>query len=71
MLLVAAVALGKDPGCGGVDSTTGGVNAPCTRDKDCTAGLTCLNGSCVAPDSGLPPPDAASDAGSEDAGDGG
>ena len=42
----------RDPGCGGVDSREGSVNAPCTRDTDCRDGLTCREGVCVQPDAG-------------------
>lgn len=56
-LLVAAA---HDPSCGGVDSTSRGPNAPCTRDRDCNDGLTCAHGVCVEPDAA-----AASDGGSE------
>jgi hypothetical protein len=47
-------------GCGGEDASSGGVNAPCTRNYDCATGLTCDNGLCAGPneDSG-----GASDAG--------
>ena len=59
--------LGQDPGCGGVDSPSGTVNAPCTRDKDCRGGLTCREGVCAELDAG-PLTDAASaDGGSQDA----
>lgn len=49
----------RDPGCGG-DDVEHGVNAPCTRAKDCTPPLLCVSGACE---------EAAADAGS-DAGDG-
>ncbi len=39
----------RDPGCGGVDSTSAGVNAPCTRTGDCANGLTCESGVCTGP----------------------
>jgi len=39
-----------EPGCGGADSPSGGVNAPCTRTKDCQGSLTCDQGVCVDPD---------------------
>jgi hypothetical protein len=68
--LILAVALGvsHDPGGCDTETTGGGVNAPCTRDKDCSTGLSCTSGVCVEPDSGAPPPvdagtDAAADAG--------
>jgi hypothetical protein len=49
---------GKDPGCGGGDSPSGGENAPCTRTKDCKRGLVCEEGVCTEPDSGIAPVDA-------------
>ena len=54
----------RTPGCGG-DDPEHGVNAPCTRPKDCAPGLRCANGVCEDPDA-APPVDAASG----DAGDG-
>ncbi len=50
---VAGVALGA---CGGVDGSSGGPNAPCTRDYDCASGLSCASGVCVGPvdDAGAP-----------------
>jgi hypothetical protein len=46
---VIAVALGlsRDPGCSGVDDPKGAKNAPCTRNSDCRADLTCSEGVCV------------------------
>jgi hypothetical protein len=35
--------------CGSVDSSSGGVNAPCERDYDCVGGLSCSSGVCVGP----------------------
>jgi hypothetical protein len=58
---VAALGLAQDPSCGGTDSPTSGVNAPCTRDKDCSGGLSCREGICTG-DAGPPPSDAAGDA---------
>jgi hypothetical protein len=58
LLSVGALALGRDPGCGGADSPSSGVNAPCTRTKDCTFGLVCTEGVCTEPDSGVVPSDA-------------
>ena len=49
--LLAAAA--HDPSCGGVDSTSRGPNAPCTRDRDYNDGLTCAHGVCVEPDAGV------------------
>jgi hypothetical protein len=48
-----------DSDCSGVDSSSSGVNAPCTRDTDCASGLTCQGGVCTGP---------AVDAGTEDGG---
>jgi hypothetical protein len=60
--------LARDPGCGGgVDSPSSGVNAPCTRDKDCADGLRCVEGVCTSPASH----DAGSEGGAKDAGDDG
>jgi hypothetical protein len=55
---LGALALGRDPGCGGSDSPSSGVNAPCTRSKDCSGGLVCTEGVCTEPDSGALPTDA-------------
>jgi hypothetical protein len=50
-------------GCGSLDSTSAGVNAPCTRDNDCASGLTCQSGVCSGPMmDATAPPDAARDA---------
>ena len=59
---LAALALGRDPGCGGSESPSSGVNAPCTRSKDCSSGLVCTEGVCTEPDSGALP-NGATDAG--------
>ena len=59
-----ALLFARDPGCGGVDSTESGLNAPCTRDKDCKDELTCQKGVCSGPEKG----DAATDAGPKDTG---
>lgn len=63
----AAIAVGllREPGCGGADSPSGGPNAPCTRSKDCSTGLSCSEGVCTDPDGGPPGsvvPDAGRDA---------
>jgi hypothetical protein len=72
MWLGVGVALGlaRGPGCGSDDDAPGGVNAPCTRGKDCASELVCVQGVCVHPDAGrdVTPPN---DAGPVDAGDGG
>ncbi len=47
------IGLFREPGCGG-DETPSGVNGPCTRSKDCTAGLECSQGVCTPPDAGVP-----------------
>lgn len=49
---LVAVALARDPGCGGVDDHGGGPNAPCTRSSDCQHDLLCLDGVCREPDAG-------------------
>jgi hypothetical protein len=66
-VIAAFVALGlsQDPGCGGGGDPPRGPNAPCTRQKDCSAGLVCAEGVCTEPDSGV------TDAGSPDADDDG
>ena len=64
LLLVVALAALRDP-CG-TDASPEGVNAACTRTKDCQSGLTCIGGVCSMPDGGTP--DSGSDA--NDAGDG-
>jgi hypothetical protein len=58
-------------GCGSLDSTSAGVNAPCTRDNDCASGLTCQSGVCSGPMmDATAPQDAARDAPGDAAGDG-
>lgn len=65
---VASLSLfGRDPGCGGVGSTSSGVNAPCERTSDCADGLTCEQGVCVGPSVG----DAGGEAGGGGVGDAG
>ena len=54
---LGALALGRDPGCGGADSPSSGVNAPCTRSKDCSGGLVCMEGVCTERDAGALPAD--------------
>lgn len=68
VLVIALASLPFVPfgaGCGNVNSSSGGVNAPCTRDYDCASGLTCQSGVCTGPaqDAGVP-----SEAGPKDAG---
>jgi hypothetical protein len=65
LLLVSLGAL-RDPSCG-TDTTTGGPNAPCTRNKDCEDGLSCTQGVCVSPDAGAPEGGTTSEAGISDA----
>jgi hypothetical protein len=66
-LVAIGIALGmaRDPGCGGgVESPSGSINAPCTRDKDCQGGLVCREGVCGGADAGAAdaePKDAAHD----------
>jgi len=65
----------RGPGCGG-DDHEHGVNAPCTRPKDCAPPLLCVSGVCEEPDAGsdaaAPDGDLLGDGGTEagDAGDG-
>ena len=64
LILVLGTVLGA--GCADPDSQSAGVNAPCTRDRDCRAKLACMRGVCVdpnAPDAG----DAGDAAGARDA----
>jgi hypothetical protein len=65
--------ISREPGCGGADSPSSGQNAPCTRSKDCSAGLTCAEGVCKELDSGSTPivPDGGRDADSDASDDGG
>ena len=56
--------VGRAYDCGAVDSSSSGVNAPCTRDNDCASGLTCQGGVCTGPAVDAGAPDAA---GSKDA----
>jgi hypothetical protein len=65
-LALLLLGLARDPSCGGVDTPPSGVNAPCTRDKDCQAGLVCASGVCASPNAASPA-DGGSDA--EDAAD--
>jgi hypothetical protein len=74
MLFVSLLGIAglRGPGCGG-DDHEHGVNAPCTRPKDCAPPLLCVSGVCEEPDADAapdvaPPGDAETDAG--DAGDG-
>jgi hypothetical protein len=68
---LGALALGRDPGCGGSETPSSGVNAPCTRSKDCTGALVCTEGVCAEPDSGLTPTDAGTTPPGDAADDGG
>ncbi len=55
VVIATAIVVGllRDPGgCGG-DDMPSGVNGPCTRSKDCTAGLECQQGVCTPPDAGV------------------
>lgn len=56
---VAAVAFGLARDCGAQDNPPSGPNAPCTRTKDCSAGLVCTAGVCEDPDASTAPIDAA------------
>jgi hypothetical protein len=60
VLLVVALGALRGP-CGGSGSPTG-LNSACTRTTDCEDGLECIEGQCTAPDAGMPPMDARSDA---------
>jgi hypothetical protein len=57
---LAVFALGAAHDCG-ADDAANGANAPCTRTKDCGAGLVCDEGVCRSPDAGQAP-DAAPEA---------
>ncbi|MDB4942520.1 MAG: hypothetical protein JWP97_2054 [Labilithrix sp.] len=65
LVSIAGLGLGRDPGCGGGDSPSSGLNGPCTRNKDCGGELACREGVCTTPDGGAP------DASAEDAADDG
>lgn len=39
--------------CGSDGRAEGGLNAPCTRARDCQEGLSCSDGVCTDPDAGL------------------
>jgi hypothetical protein len=54
LLGLALLGLMRDPSCGGVDTPASGVNAPCTRDKDCQLGLVCASGVCEGTDAAAP-----------------
>ena len=60
--LTGILALARDPGCGGADSSESALNAPCTRSKDCSAGLVCAEGVCADPDGGAVRLDGGADA---------
>jgi len=62
MSIAVSLGLARDPGCGGADSPSSGLNAPCTRTKDCSAGLVCAEGVCTEPDAGVVPLDGGHDA---------
>jgi hypothetical protein len=51
MLLVASAA-GLLGGCASEDNLAVGLNAACTRTKDCQPGLTCTGGVCSLADAG-------------------
>ena len=52
-LAVMSLGLAREPACGGADSPSSALNAPCTRSKDCSAGLQCTEGVCSESDSGV------------------
>lgn len=60
----------RDPGgCGGTESPSSGINAPCTRTKDCGRSLVCVEGVCTEPDAVASERDASpSGSGPEDGG---
>lgn len=64
LLVVAVVTIA---GCS-TDTSTVGVNAACTRTKDCDTGLSCVGGVCSPADAALP--DSGSDANDSGAVDG-
>jgi hypothetical protein len=53
LMLAVAMGAARDPGCN-TETSPGGVDAPCTRDKDCSNGLSCTGGVCLGPDAGAP-----------------
>jgi hypothetical protein len=62
VLTVLSLGLGHEPGCGGADSPSSGLNAPCTRSKDCSSSLVCSEGVCTELDAGVVTPDGGRDA---------
>jgi hypothetical protein len=51
-IVLVASAAGLMLACASEASVTVGVNAACTRTKDCQAGLACTGGVCMPEDSG-------------------
>lgn len=62
LVSLGALSLAREPGCGGADLGSGGLNGPCTRSKDCATGLVCAEGVCTEPDAGLGGVDSGRDA---------
>jgi hypothetical protein len=52
MMLLVASAAGLLGGCASEDNLAVGINAACTRTKDCLSGLTCTGGVCLLADAG-------------------
>ncbi len=53
LLIAAITGLQVQAGGCGVTQTDKGLNAPCTRTKDCDEGLVCLDGVCQMPDASV------------------
>ncbi len=70
-LSLFTLGLARGAGCGGVGDPAGGANAPCTRTKDCTEGLACVEGVCTGPDAGASDASLAADASFADGSDAG
>ncbi len=51
-VMLVALAAGFGLGCSSEDTEAAGVNAACTRDKDCQQGLACTGGVCTPQDAG-------------------
>ena len=64
VLAVMSLGLACELACSSTDSPSSGLNAPCTRSKDCSSSLVCAQGVCSEPDAGLVSEDGGADAAS-------
>ena len=62
VLTLLSLGLARELGCSSADAHAKGLNAPCTRSKDCRSDLVCDEGVCTDPDAGLAPVDGGPDA---------